>query len=40
MMYEMFDKDCNGVVDLEEFVKAFEVCDEDILKLLNTLVEK
>jgi Ca2+-binding EF-hand superfamily protein len=34
-MYELFDKDCNGVIDIEEFVKSFQVCDEQILKLFN-----
>lgn len=39
-MYEMFDKDNNGVIDLYEFVKAFMVCDDNILQLLNELVEE
>lgn len=39
-MYEVFDKDNNGVVDLEQFVKSFQVCDEKILQVLNTLIEK
>ena len=38
-MYEMFDKDCNGVIDVEEFVKAFEICDEETLVLLNELIQ-
>ena len=37
-MYEMFDKDCNGVIDIYEFVKAFEVCDDNIPSLLNNLL--
>jgi Ca2+-binding EF-hand superfamily protein len=40
IMYEMFDKDNNGVIDLHEFVKAFMVCDDKVLKLLNELVEQ
>lgn len=39
-MYEMFDKDCNGVIDIDEFVKAFQVCDESIPSLLNELVQE
>lgn len=40
IMYEMFDKDCNGVIDVEEFVKAFEICDEETLVLLNYLIQE
>jgi hypothetical protein len=26
-MYELFDKDCNGVIDIEEFVGSFGFSD-------------
>lgn len=38
-MYEMFDKDGNGVIDLYEFVKAFDVCDDKVIVLIHKLVE-
>ena len=40
IMYELFDKDNNGVIDLEEFVGYFRVCSSDILLLLKVLIEK
>ena len=35
----MFDKDGNGVIDLYEFVKAFDVCEEKVIVLIHKLVE-
>ena len=39
IMYEMFDKDGNGVIDFEEFIKAFQICDERVVDLLHQLIE-
>ena len=35
----MFDKDGNGVIDLYEFVKAFEVCEDEVALLLHNMIE-
>lgn len=37
-MYELFDKDSNGVIDLEEFVGALSDCPKPVLQLLNRLL--
>jgi Ca2+-binding EF-hand superfamily protein len=37
-MYELFDKDSNGVIDLEEFVGELSDCPKPVLQLLNRLL--
>lgn len=41
-MYELFDKDCNGVIDFEEFVTSFGFSDEykESIDVLQKLLEK
>lgn len=38
MMYQLFDKDSNGVIDLAEFVGSLSDCPEEVLQVLNGLV--
>ena len=41
-MYELFDKDCNGVIDFEEFVTSFGFNDgyKESIEVLQKLLEK
>ena len=38
MMYEVFDKDSNGVIDLSEFASSLCSCPVEVLDLLGKLV--
>jgi hypothetical protein len=41
-MYELFDKDCNGVIDFSEFVTSFGFGDgyREAIEVLEKMLEK